>query len=531
MAKVGFFTAVSFGSLTETCAQSALETVDSYFYLGGKKACVIAGRVQNGKEDIVLAEGDSSCFLSALKVMSYFTIIIPVLALIVKAVLRYQNQFYVIDSRLINLPENASSQSNRELQGQNVISERDLDLARREVRIIDPKAELENGIQIAPNLIARIQQLMPKIKRQEEDPGIEWLSHRDTQVFRLTEAPNLVFKMFTAQGVSSMINGRFMNGEEQIRNRFNNMIKAKEICLTHRLGLITIPHAKMFEVEADRRTFPVIAEQSLNVQATESAQEELYRNHADDLGQAVRQLGTFIAETGFNDVVWRNIPVVDEAPGFQGARRIGLIDLEHMESAESGILGSWNGSCGLVRCLFSEEQMDAVLNDAKQKGIVSHSEAEQIKARRLEEIRSDRQLLDFYQRKGILADHRKRIEVDLNTLGLNLDEAEETKVAHIVRNGTDDGDELRYGTESVSMREVAGETIAEINRLIQETAENESVKGKRYILLDTHHGVGRNYVRLGRQTPWLRRIINALVEKGHLFKLVEENAHGYFIQA
>lgn len=524
MAKVGFFTAVSFGPLPKTCAQSLLETADSYFYLGGKKACVIAGRVQNGKEGVVLAESDSSYFLSALKVMSYFTIIIPVLALIVKAVLRYQNQFYVIDSRLINLPENAS-------QEQGVISERNLDLARREVRIIDPKAELENGIQIDPNLIARIQQLMPKIKRQEKDPGIEWLSQRGTQVFRLTEAPNLVFKMFTAQGVSSMINGKFMNGEEQIRNRFNNMVKAKEICLTHRLGLIAIPHAKMFEVQADGRTLPVIAEQALSVRTTESAQEELYRDHAEALGQAVRQLGTFIAETGFNDVVWRNIPVVDEVVGFQGARRIGLIDLEHMEGAESGILGSWNGSCGLVRCLFSEEQMDAVLNDARQKGIVSQHEAEQIKARRLEEIRSDRQLLDFYQRKGVLADHRKRIEVDLNTLGLNLDEVEETRVAHFVGNGTDDEGDLEYRKQAIYMREVAEGTIAEINRLIQETAENESVKGKRYILLNTNHGAAYNYVQLGRETPWLQRIINALVEKGHLFKLVKENGHGYFIQA
>ena len=493
MEGVNFFTPISHGKQGNTIATSVTDMAEDYFHLCGKKACVIAGRVENGKEGVVLTAGKSPLLLSALKVISYFTIIIPLIALLVKIVLRYKNQFY----------------------------------------IIDPKLELEKGIQIEPNLLAKIQQLMPKIRRKEADPQIEWLSRRDTEVFRLTEAPHLVFKMFTAQGMRVSRKNKIMNGEEQIRDRFNNMIQAKEVCLTHRLGLITIPQAKMFEVEAEGRTFPVIAEQSLDVRATDSAQEELYRDHANHVGQAVRQLGTFIAETGFYDVTWRNIPVIDEAPGFQGARRIGLIDLEHMEKAKHGILGSWNGSRGLIRCLFSEEQMDAVLSDAKQEGIISEEKAQQVKAKRLEEIRSDQQLLDFYQRNGILVEHRKPIAVDLDTLGLNLAEAAEIQVERVIRNGTYEDVDFEVRPERVTMREVADATIAEINRLIQETPDNESVKGKRSLLLNTNNGVLYRYYELGERenSRWFDRIINALVEKGYLFKLIKENGHGYFIQA
>lgn len=98
MPGINFFTPVHYGNQPKSASTSVMEAFDHYFYLGGKKACVIAGRMERGKEGVVLVERSSSYLLSALKVVSYFTIVIPLIVLIVKAVLRYKNQFYVIDS-------------------------------------------------------------------------------------------------------------------------------------------------------------------------------------------------------------------------------------------------------------------------------------------------------------------------------------------------------------------------------------------------------------------------------------------------
>jgi len=285
----------------------------------------------------------------------------------------------------------------------------------------------------------------------------------------------------------------------------------------------------------------VIAEESLNIRATDSAQEELYRNHAQELSRTVRQLATFIFKTGFSDVIWRNIPIQDDGLQFHGDRRVALIDLEHMEKPKAGVLGSWNGSNGLVHCLFLEEQIDAVLAEARQQGIITQQEAKDAKARRMEEIRSNAKLTAFYQLNGILENHRKPLAVNLDTLGLDLNKQAEIQVKHVVTTGTDQKPYLKWRSQQVTMRQVAEATIAEINKLLQETGGDESVKGKRYVLLKTSDqffyydplgGPSGFTIMDGEEKLfWLHRIIDALIAKGHLFQLVKVNGHGYFIQA
>lgn len=428
-----------------------------------------------------------------MKVASYFTVVLPLLFLAMKAALRWTRSFSVIS----------------------------------------PAKELGNSVDVDPQLIAKIQQLFSKIQRKEADPQIQWLATHNSQIFRLPEAPHLVFKMNTSQGVCLGRNGQMLDSSQVILARYANMVRAKEVCLVHQLGLLTIPQARLFWIEADGERWPVIAEQALNIRHAESAQEESYRAHAHSLSQAARQLGAFIAETGFNDVDWRNIPVLEEAAGFQGERRIGLIDLEHMERAEAGILGSYmNGSRGLVRCLFAEEDIDAVLKSAIRRGMIGPEEAERVKARRREEIGSIEGLRAFYERTGIEQNPRKPLEVDLETLGLNLEEVGQV--------GSYEADGI-WRQRPVTLRKVAQDTVVEINRQIQGTAEGESTKGKRYILLNTNDPPFLGYNRLGApggfiraedaDRLWLQRILTALVNKGHLYQLVKVTGNGYFIQA
>jgi hypothetical protein len=86
MTAISFFTPIFYseGREERTGAERALEKIDDYFYLGGKKACVF----NNGTVALSIPEEQRSLFLTVLKVLSFFTLIIPVLMLILKGVLR-----------------------------------------------------------------------------------------------------------------------------------------------------------------------------------------------------------------------------------------------------------------------------------------------------------------------------------------------------------------------------------------------------------------------------------------------------------
>jgi len=496
MSKVGFLTAVSFGNQPQSVSQSLLETVDSYFHLWGKKACVIPGHAERASEGAILTEDPSSFIMTAVKIASYFIIGINGIGIVLaaKIVLRYTHDFHLIDA----------------------------------------KQKLEEGVNISPQAIADIQRLMPQILERKEVDDLHWYTSNVNCVFSLTATPGFVFKMIPLNN-GVVRRGRTLWSEEATQERFANMVKAKEVCLVHQLGLLTIPRAKIVEVEARGHKYTLIAEERLNVNPNASAQEQHYQE-LPGLNETARQLATFIAKTGFSDVEWRNIPLLDDAPQFLGERRVALVDLEEMESADIGIFGGGFGRRGLIRCLTTEEQMDKALTEVRRHGIVVQ---EQVKARRLQEVAADRTLQQFYTKNGILQNPRKQIKIeDLNSLGLQrLEETEYVNMPSDTHRGA------ASRRESITLRDVASDIIEEINSAIAKAPDSASTKAKRYILLNTNDGLLGSYLRLGipgntlitsdaqENQRWIQRVINALVEKGHLFKLDKVNGHGYYIQA
>lgn len=96
MTSIKFFTPVNYGDHCQTLAQFALEKVDAYFYLGGRKAQVIPGHRQGKSEGTVLFDENASFFKTALKVATYFTLVIPALMLVAKVILRWTHPFHLI---------------------------------------------------------------------------------------------------------------------------------------------------------------------------------------------------------------------------------------------------------------------------------------------------------------------------------------------------------------------------------------------------------------------------------------------------
>jgi len=84
-----------------------LEKVDSYFYLGGKKAKIEPGYTKGNSEGVCLVDSKSS--LTALKVASYFTVVIPLLMLVAKSILRSNYDFYLLHREKVSIIDLSST--------------------------------------------------------------------------------------------------------------------------------------------------------------------------------------------------------------------------------------------------------------------------------------------------------------------------------------------------------------------------------------------------------------------------------------
>lgn len=95
MESVKFFDKIQFEGTHKSYSQSLLEAVDGYFPNIGKSVKVISPEDGTAK---IEENPASSYFVTALKVLSYATVVIPTLMLIAKLVLRYQYTFQVLTS-------------------------------------------------------------------------------------------------------------------------------------------------------------------------------------------------------------------------------------------------------------------------------------------------------------------------------------------------------------------------------------------------------------------------------------------------
>lgn len=85
---VKFSTPFVFETYPVTSSQKALECIDDYFFLKGKKACVFVNNQSLKAQSASLRHITSSWYMTALKVLSYFTIICPLVMLLAKFIAR-----------------------------------------------------------------------------------------------------------------------------------------------------------------------------------------------------------------------------------------------------------------------------------------------------------------------------------------------------------------------------------------------------------------------------------------------------------
>ncbi|MBN2478953.1 MAG: metallophosphoesterase [Parachlamydiales bacterium] len=103
MEKVSFFTPVAF-SQDEGFKENILQKVDGYFALSDIRAVVVKKDDLNNRCEVIIANPSqnknfSKMISNILKIISYMTVIIPLLMLFAKAVLRSSYEFYDLDKK------------------------------------------------------------------------------------------------------------------------------------------------------------------------------------------------------------------------------------------------------------------------------------------------------------------------------------------------------------------------------------------------------------------------------------------------
>ena len=80
-----------------------LEKVDGYFSISGKRAFVISGIKTDKSYDVVMKDYESSVYskliFTALKVVTYVTLVVPILMVFLKVALRSNYTFNLVSDR------------------------------------------------------------------------------------------------------------------------------------------------------------------------------------------------------------------------------------------------------------------------------------------------------------------------------------------------------------------------------------------------------------------------------------------------
>ncbi len=248
-------------------------------------------------------------------------------------------------------------------------------------------------------------------------------------------------------------------------------------------------------------------------------QEQNFHDYATSLNEAIRQLAVFICKTGYSDVRWRNIPVLNNSLDENGNRKIALIDIEEMDSPEVGLFGGAR-TRGLVRCV-NEEQGKIVEEVAKRNWIKTRYFANAREWRR-KEIEDENKLKEYYATKNIT---RGNEIIDVNENSVNSPEYPE----HIK--------EIRKATKDL---------VQVINDQISKSSPEQSIKRRRSIYIDPFEERLEWLSRLIHRRPtelyeteedyydatYLGYVVKKLIELGHIHKIVKIYGNSrYLLQA
>lgn len=196
--------------------------------------------------------------------------------------------------------------------------------------------------------IARIENCMSQELRCAPEVTY-YRSQANHVVFSLQEIPKRIFKMRKVEQKSDP-------ADFSMEERLKNIKKGRVVRKTHNLDRVSVSDAEVVQIALSGKVKDVLVEKKLALSGkyTDLTEEEKR--------EIARQLAIFILDTGASDVAERNFPLCKK-PNSEKFK-VGLIDLEEMKSAYTGLFG-WIKREGLVDLFPSAT--DVILNEVERK--------------------------------------------------------------------------------------------------------------------------------------------------------------------
>jgi hypothetical protein len=373
MSDINFWIPVCYDLPEKTTCQTLTEAVEGYCSFGSQQYRIITSKDTAGVEKVEIRDTEAkgsfaNLVMVVLKIVSIFTLVIPLIALIAKLIFRALHNFQVENDK-VDIDESTKKLLQKHFK------------------------EICEG-------------------KDTENVKFHGIANVANKVFSLKKVPGLIFKTSLANNYTGLT-VRQECLKQVVENRYREMERARTVCETNHLGLLMIPEACKFSLSIEREDckyvkdeFTFIAERFIDIEHSDHNQERLYAKNKAKMNELIRQLTVFICKSGFSDVAWRNIPL--SSTSLKSILKVVLIDLEEMRSAATGLFGAKGAQRrpGLISCV-TPEQAQIVLEEAK-KHLKWTEELEALASSALKQRKAE---WEFYQHHGLLDDKIKQIEI------------------------------------------------------------------------------------------------------------------------
>jgi hypothetical protein len=500
MSKVDFFTPIVFDVAFNSVISGSeilLDVVDSYFYLGGKQVCAVSGNIKdNGSTRAYRVQNppQPSLFTTALKVASYFTLVLPLIMLVAKAVLRSMHHIEIVEEPTHSHSSKHKKRSYSLDPSRYSAPSRTSNTILRSAPVLPPS---QPSVYVPPSDTTRKQ--TSERARPLEDPRVPVIVTRPTKtgnkepVTRVTlgpldtskgsSAPTVIITrpsekvvnavMDKTTGDVRLIAPRSVQSGEGVVDATIDKITGKLMSIT----TVVIPQ----EQKAPSLTTPL--------EPREQKPAEFHKMNV--IKDKTTGKFTLVEPQSVQSVVYAQPGPSTAAPASE------KVEPPKNASASSPFIG-------LSASLYQPKPSAGV--------VLEKQEAPSLTT----PLTRPELLAKFYERTGV-ALHAWQCIGGYNLDIPELDRGERGEVM------TEDGK-----VEQITMGVVSDLVVWAINKAI--TKLQDARLTNRCILLNADGPLSR-YRNLGGKQPWLRRIIEALVKEGHLFELMKDDAEGYLVQA
>lgn len=465
MSEINFFTAIHYGVHAKSIEEKVIEKVDGYFHSCSKKAVVIPGRTDDEKEKVILQATKFSAgtlFKIIAVTLSFFTVIIPLTMLILKAALRSSHNYTIIDQKkgLEKSVDHLFTESKNEkgnVEGVPIeISGPQVELEKTREKRSEKKKEIsklesKKALVVSENPVKVISKILPVVQNDANEIIDSFQKFKDNalDVFRKAkreeafldfkakqkEAPldftltpeqqNCLLKadenkyFSKNQPAVKIVWGRcncvifldsvpgfvFKPMEKDKAEKYIDVIKkAQQVVSDNKCYLLHVPQAELIEVNGKYFVMQEKADLiSENFREIKGIYSQCWNNKDDNemkdyIKTVFLQIFRFISKTGFSDVKYDNIP-------FTTKGRVALIDLDR-ESVFGGLAVGCTGKNDGLFNYIPYTYLDEFFNIAKTE--LQDEDYQQlvqtiskIKTRAQKKAKKQEECSQFYQKNAI----------------------------------------------------------------------------------------------------------------------------------